>query len=101
VYADMLHHVPSEAAAAEAAAAEAAAAPAAAAWTPERVASEVQSALQEVLGRRLEPSEPFMSGGWLCKLTRQPICLSSVYAVCLLQMFGSRDATHNAAVHCI
>jgi hypothetical protein len=63
VYADMLHHLPSEEAVSGAAAAEAAAAPAAAAaWTSERVASEVQSALQEVLGRRLEPSEPFMSG---------------------------------------
>eukprot|EP00883_Tetradesmus_obliquus_P011533 jgi/Sobl393_1/4315/SZX67650.1 len=61
VYAEQLHHLPSEEAAIGAA--EAAAAPAAAAWTPERVAGEVQSALQEVLGRRLEPSEPFMSGG--------------------------------------
>jgi hypothetical protein len=61
----MLHHLPSEEAASQAAAAEAAAAPAApaaAAWTSEQVVSEVQSALQEVLGRRLEPSEPFMSG---------------------------------------
>jgi hypothetical protein len=59
----MLHHLPSEEAASQAAAAKVAAAPAAAAaWTSERVASEVQSALQEVLGRRLEPSEPFMSG---------------------------------------
>jgi hypothetical protein len=59
----MLHHLPSVEAASQAAAAKVAAAPdAAAAWTSERVASEVQSALQEVLGRRLEPSEPFMSG---------------------------------------
>lgn len=63
VYAEQLHHLPSKEVAGGAAAVEAAAAPAAAAWTPERVAGEVQSALQEVLGRRLEPSEPFMSGG--------------------------------------
>lgn len=33
-----------------------------AAWTPDRVASEVQSVLKEVLGKSLEPNEPFMSG---------------------------------------
>lgn len=31
-------------------------------WTQDRVTAEVQSALQEVLGRSLEPHEPFMSG---------------------------------------
>jgi hypothetical protein len=31
-------------------------------WTPDRVTAEVQSALQEVLGRSLELDEPFMSG---------------------------------------
>lgn len=46
----------------EAVAEAAATQPAADVWTPERVASELQSALQEVLGRTLEPSEPFMSG---------------------------------------
>lgn len=33
-------------------------------WTPDKITAEVQSALQEVLGRSLEPDEPFMSGGW-------------------------------------
>lgn len=33
------------------------------AWTQDRVAAEVQSALREVLGHSLEPDEPFMSGG--------------------------------------
>lgn len=37
-------------------------APAGSAWTPDKIAAEVQSALQEVLGRALEPDEPFMSG---------------------------------------
>jgi hypothetical protein len=31
-------------------------------WTQDRITAEVQSALQEVLGRSLEPDEPFMSG---------------------------------------
>jgi hypothetical protein len=33
------------------------------AWTPDMVTAQVQSALQEVLGRSLEPDEPFISGG--------------------------------------
>lgn len=45
-----------------AAAAATESAPAGSAWTPDRIAAEVQSALQEVLGRSLEPDEPFMSG---------------------------------------
>lgn len=49
---------------AKAAAAAAGAKPSAnaAAWTPSRITAEVQSALLEVLGRALEPDEPFMSG---------------------------------------
>jgi hypothetical protein len=31
-------------------------------WTQDKVTAEVQSALREVLGRSLEPEEPFMSG---------------------------------------
>jgi hypothetical protein len=33
-------------------------------WTQDKVTAEVQSALREVLGRSLEPEEPFMSGEW-------------------------------------
>lgn len=32
------------------------------AWSQERIAAEVSTALQEILGRALEPDEPFMSG---------------------------------------
>jgi hypothetical protein len=57
------------------AAAAADAAPAGSAWTPDRIAAEVQSALQEVLGRALEPDEPFMSGVCVCASGR-PLLMS-------------------------
>lgn len=46
------------------------------AWTQERITAEVQSALQEVLGRSLEPEEPFMSGGQAARrvLSTQGVC---------------------------
>lgn len=47
---------------ASAAAAPDAHGPTSMAWTPDRITAEVQSALKEVLGRSLEPDEPFMSG---------------------------------------
>jgi hypothetical protein len=39
-------------------------------WTPDKITAEVQSALQEVLGRSLEPDEPFMSGGCSAATTK-------------------------------
>lgn len=56
-------------------------------WTQDRITAEVQSALREVLGRSLEPDEPFMSGQWTVvtggwikrQLIVHPICRAFLF----------------------